>query len=175
MNLIKVVSGKAQTTSIAKTILALVAAFAGFLFREAYVFFNPSSSYGIGGIVVGIIFVGGGVVAIFFAALPFVNVSSIKALKNIQSTVENEESHLTPAQVQEIENLLSVIESFASKEGVSLANLINEMLVHSIVSKQSTTTAHASSSNITITDPVNNKSPDATGSGDSVSNTSKKV
>ncbi len=172
MKLISVANGTVQTTSVAKTILTLVAAFAGFLFREAYMLFN---GYGVGGIIVGIIFVGGGVVAIFFAALPFVNVSSIKALQSMQSAIDTAENKLTPAQLSELQGLLSQLETFASQEGLTLSGLINQMLVDHTVQKQSTTTADVFPPTTAITEPVGNNSSNATGGGGSVSNTSKKV
>ncbi len=121
-------AGKVKTTAVAKTLLVMLALFSGFLVREAYVFFN-FGVYGYGGIVVGIIFIAGALGVAFVAVLPFLNVSSIKQLAAIQSGLDKAEASLTPQELNDLRAVIGVLEGVAAQRGVSLAGLINSMLV----------------------------------------------
>jgi hypothetical protein len=118
---VDVTTGSVKTSASAKAILAIVALFAAFLFREGYSFITMS---GIGYVIVGVLFIGGAIIVIFVAVLPLIT-GLTGALFQLQKAIDKAESNITPAQLQELQALLPALEAFLAKEGVSLAGSIS--------------------------------------------------
>jgi hypothetical protein len=109
-------------TSSAKAVFVLATTFAVFLVREAYSFIVSSV---IEEQIFGVLLIGLAVAVMFIAILPLESVP--KFLIPLQKAIELGESDLTPSDIAELNQLVSFVEEFLTKYGVSLSQLLVAM------------------------------------------------
>jgi len=121
--MVKFVNEKTGTlTSSAKAVFVLATTFAVFLVREAYSFIVSSV---IEEQIFGVLLIGLAVAVMFIAILPLESVP--KFLIPLQKAIELGESDLTPSDIAELNQLVSFVEEFLTKYGVSLSQLLVAM------------------------------------------------
>ena len=121
--MVKFVNEKTGTlTNAARAVFVLATTFAVFLVREAYSFVVSSVMEEQ---IFGVLLIGLAIAVMFIAILPLESVP--KFLIPLKNAIELGESDLTPSDITELNQLVSFVEEFLTKYGVSLSQLLVAM------------------------------------------------